>query len=183
MKATISFGEGAGGAWVSVKRFWMGVVEPGFLAREKVCLSEAKLPGFGESKAVGGGEGERLREPSAAVLLFEGDGTGVPFGFFLLVPKERKKDHSDSNCTDSKSDDNGEYSSKQPSSISSIRLSAKRMMKTLCACVSIRLIRRCEHSPKTEFKISSINVYESRSSQVSRIASSHFMRCSHTVRL
>ena len=98
MNPTMSFGDGPdAGAGESENKFCKGVDVP-FRARENVCLNEAKLPGFGDCIRFGGGEGDRLRVPSAAVtLLLAGEGIGVPFTFFLLAPKERRNDHSDSN--------------------------------------------------------------------------------------
>lgn len=93
----MSLGDGVNGVCASVKRLWSGVVAPELRARENVCLKEAKPPGFEDSKVLGGGEGDRLSVPSRGATDFAGDGIEVPFAFFFPAPKERRKDHSDSN--------------------------------------------------------------------------------------
>ena len=106
------------------------------LARLKVCRREANFV------AVGGGEDGRLVPEGLAVplpLLTGGDpgvrrafvfcsGAGL---FFFAGVKDRKKDHSDSNCTESNSLDSGEYSRRAASRSPSILFSAKRIMKTV----------------------------------------------------
>lgn len=81
-------------------------------ARVKVCLRDANFVGV----TFGGGEDGRL-DPEGLGDTLPVFGVGEPgarlFGFcigagFFLAPNDRRKDHSDSNCTESNSLDRGE---------------------------------------------------------------------------
>lgn len=109
MKDVISFGEG--GAGVSSNSDCKGVDTEGRWPRAKVCFREAKPLATDED---GGGDGGRLEvrggEDGVRDLfeLLGGIGKGEGEAFFFPAPNERRKDHSDSNWTDSNSVDNGE---------------------------------------------------------------------------
>lgn len=97
---------GAVGGGASAKSDWMGVVEEPERAREKVCFRDenrwevdADMLPEGEAGRLGlGGVGGT---PVRTV----GGGKEEGGGFFL---KERRKDHSDSNWTESNSEARGE---------------------------------------------------------------------------
>lgn len=95
--------------------------------RREANFAVAVLGGVGGR--LGSAEARGVREPDLGGEVAEIEGFRAG-GFFLLVWKVRRIDHSDSNCTDSNSLESGEYSSKAESSIASILRSAKRIMKT-----------------------------------------------------
>ena len=136
IKDVTSFGDIGGGPSTD------GVAEPfGGLPSENVCRRDANLFDAGLVLG-GGGDDGRLdaNELGALKFLSEGDGgmrlldpgEGVGgAGFFFTAENDLRNDHSDSNCTDRNSFESGEYSRRAASRRSSIRLSAKRMMKTV----------------------------------------------------
>lgn len=133
----ISSGLCSGGGF-SEKRLCSGVVEDGARARVIVCRSEENprgvlgigmtCPGEGEGGRDGkAGEGGPVDRRDAAV----DDGVMGCEGFFFLPENgDRKKDQSDSNCSDSNSDKSGEWSSSAVSRSLSILRSAKRIKNT-----------------------------------------------------
>lgn len=108
MKDVMSLGEGGEGvAPGSAKSDCRGVFDDARV-RAKVCRSDAKPRAFvGDVDVEGLGEGGRL--PPFGVLGWPFFGV-TPFAagaFFFPPPNVRRKDHSDSNSTDSNSFDNG----------------------------------------------------------------------------
>ena len=137
----ISLGEGVGD---SPNIVWSGFGVEGDLVRVKVCRREENpLEGGGDvANWEGDGEGGRdgVRPGEGGAVDFKDpdvdDGVIARGAVFFFEEKgERKRDQSDSNCTDSNSEDNGEWSRSAASNNWSILRSAKRSKKTAISVV------------------------------------------------
>lgn len=122
----------------SAKSACSGAAEDGARARLSVCRNDAKLLLLGGDIEAGiEGEGGRLGVLGDGGVPLRNaiavDGGTLPLGNFFFGPKERRKDHSDSNWIDS-SPERGEKSSSAASSRPSILLSANLIIKTKNAC-------------------------------------------------
>lgn len=99
-------GDGCGEA--SAKSRCAGVADDEDLARAKLSLMEENLSLVvegGGGEAIGGGDDGRR-------LGVDGEPTGEVDVFFFAEVNGRRKDHSDSNWTDSNSDARGEWSNR-----------------------------------------------------------------------
>jgi hypothetical protein len=116
---------------VSANREWRVEIEGELRLRENVCRMDEERPREWDMGEGDGGRAWKFGDPGTGVFRgLEGAVEGEVEGAFIFV-NGLKNDHSDSNCTNSKSRSAGVWSSKAASRNRSIFLSTYLIIKTV----------------------------------------------------